>query len=130
VSAERATGTVAEEAARLLEAVQQAAARWHRGSAQAGGAATGHTEVPITCRVCPLCQLLSAVQQVRPETLQHLADAAAAFTAALGDIVPSAGGTSTRGSSAGGTRSEQPASTAESDRERRRDDVQHIDITD
>ena len=124
MSPERATGTVAEEAARLLEALQQAAARWHRGSPPTDGP-TGHGEVPLTCRVCPFCQLLSAVQHVRPETLQHLADAAAAFTAALGDIVPSTGATSTRGAS-----SDQPTRTPRNDREHRRDDVQHIDITD
>lgn len=120
MSAEHATGTVAEEAMRLLEALQQAAGRWHRGTVETGQQEPG-AEPPTTCRVCPFCQLLAAVQHVRPETLQHLADAAASFTAALGDLVPAGGGAS---------RGRPPSSTPRPGPRPPDGDLQRIDITD
>jgi hypothetical protein len=58
VSARRA-GSVAEEATRLLQALQQATADW--AQPEAGEADHGPGS---PCRVCPLCQLVAAVQQV------------------------------------------------------------------
>ena len=125
MSAASDTGSVGEEAARLLEALQDAARAWQQG----GRAEHEHTDgesVPAACRVCPVCQLIDAFQQVRPGTVRHLADAAASLTAALADLVP--------------TRDESPPGDAGQDGEattrepgpspRRPDDVQHIDITD
>ncbi len=69
------TSPVAEEATRLLEALQ------------AWAAGTGHglplgADAP-ECRVCPLCQVLRAVRGVRPEVVEHLAGATTELVAAL-----------------------------------------------
>lgn len=94
-------GSAAEEAARLFAAAEE----WvrHRTGGHLDGVATGSPE----CTVCPLCQGISAVRQVRPETIEHLLDSAASFVAALkttltGHVAP------------------EPAA--------RRPDVQHIDV--
>ena len=47
--------------------------------------ATGATE----CTVCPLCQTVAALRQVKPETVEHLLDAAASVVAALRTAVAS-----------------------------------------
>ncbi len=64
------------------------------GPADAPCPTCGHTE-PAThlgpddagsvCRVCPVCQVLRVVRSVRPETLDRLADLAAAVTETLRD---------------------------------------------
>ena len=74
-------GSVAEEAAKLLGALQG----WASGgvgepAARAAGLlhdmnehiATGGAE----CRYCPLCQVIGAVRDTSPEVKQHLATAA------------------------------------------------------
>ena len=38
------------------------------------------------CHLCPVCQLISAVRSVRPETVERLADLAAALTQTLRDV--------------------------------------------
>ena len=94
-------GSAAEEAARLFAAAEE----WMRTRAgvHLDGLATGSAE----CTVCPVCQGISALRQVRPETVEHLLDAAASFVAALRTTVSGAG-------------ADDPAA--------RRPDVQHIDI--
>ena len=93
-------GSAAEEAARLFQAAEE----WirTRTGGHLDGLATGAPE----CTVCPLCQGIAAVRGVRPETVEHLIDAAASFVAALKTTV-------TAHSSA------EPG---------RRPDVQHIDV--
>ena len=93
-------GSAAEEAARLFQAAQE----WvrTRTGGHLDGVATGAPE----CTVCPLCQGMAAVRGVRPETVEHLLDAAASFVAALRTTVTT-------------TSEPDPA---------RRPDVQHIDI--
>lgn len=92
-------GSAAEEAARLFSAAED----WIRSRAHVDGLATGAPE----CSVCPLCQGISALRQVRPETVEHLLDAAASFVAALRTTVSG----------------HMPAPDGG-----RRPDVQHIDI--
>lgn len=88
-------GGVTEEAARVLAAVEG----WLRGasappvSGQSGAhesgvvrdlfaPAAGHrTDSP--CAVCPLCQLISAARAVRPEVVEHLAEAMASVLLAF-----------------------------------------------
>jgi len=76
-----APGPLADEAARLVEAIGE----WARGAAAgvsmptAGGSAE--------CQVCPFCQLLSLVRRTQPETFGHLADASASMVAALRTVV-------------------------------------------
>jgi hypothetical protein len=67
-------GPLAEEAARLLDAIGEWGSRH-----QVGGAAE--------CAACPLCQGLALLRQARPETFQHLLDASAALTAAVRSLV-------------------------------------------
>lgn len=80
-------GSAAEEAARLFAAAEQ----WLRARTDVPleGLATGAPE----CSVCPLCQGISAVRQLRPETVEHLLDATASLVAALRTTVgPTTGG--------------------------------------
>ena len=81
-----AVGSAGEEAARLLAAVQD----WARARFDSEHLATGGAE----CQVCPVCQGIALLRQVKPETAEHLLDAAASFVAALKSAVaaPAAGG--------------------------------------
>jgi hypothetical protein len=102
-------GSVAEETARLLEALLAGAGEEtgagepaHRTSPTpetpeapeepcptcghvAGPSHTGGSEAEV-CHLCPVCQLLRVVRSVRPETLDRLADLAAAVTETLRDV--------------------------------------------
>jgi hypothetical protein len=76
-------GSAADEAAKLLAAVQD----WARTRFDSGHLATGASE----CQVCPLCQGIAALRHVKPETVEHLLDAAASVVAALrSTVVPPA----------------------------------------
>ena len=76
-----APGPLAEEAARLVEAIGD----WARS-------AVGDVRAPSLgggpeCQVCPICQLLALVRRTQPETFGHLAEASASMLAALRTIV-------------------------------------------
>jgi hypothetical protein len=102
-------GTVAEEAAKLLEALgawaRGAAGGSGSGSARAGwspedlqgtlGQFAEHAGAAISdgspaCRLCPVCQLIAVLRHARPETFAHLLDASAALTAAARSLLESA----------------------------------------
>jgi len=72
-------GTPAEEALKLLTAAQE----WARHRFDSEHLATGSAE----CQVCPVCQSVALLRQVRPETVEHLLDATASFVAALKSAV-------------------------------------------
>ena len=72
-------GSAAEEAAKLFAAVQD----WARARLDHDHLATGSVE----CQVCPVCQGIAALRQVRPETVEHLLDAAASVVAAVRSAV-------------------------------------------
>lgn len=75
-------GSAAQEAARLLAAVEDwARTRGEPGTADHTGAATS------TCGVCPVCSGIALLRDVRPETVEHLLDAAASVVAALRSAV-------------------------------------------
>ena len=74
-----ALGSAAEEAARLLSAVEG----WARTRLDSEHVATGGAQ----CLACPLCQAISAVRQVKPETVDHLLASAASFVAALQTVL-------------------------------------------
>lgn len=76
-------GSAAEEAGRLFAAVQE----WARARFDHEHLATGSVE----CQVCPVCQGIAALRQVRPETVEHLLDATASFVAALKSAFPQPG---------------------------------------
>jgi hypothetical protein len=74
-------GPLAEEAARLVEAITE----WARG-------AVGDVSMPSVnsgpeCQVCPICQLLALVRRTQPETFGHLTDASASMVAALRTVI-------------------------------------------
>ena len=94
-------GSAAEEAARLFAAAEE----WVR--TRTGGHLDGLATGAAPCTVCPVCQGISAVRQVRPETIEHLLDSAASFVAALKTTLTGHVG---------------PEPSA------RRPDVQHIDV--
>lgn len=77
-------GPASDEALRLLAAAEQWART--RGAALLASEhlGTGSAE----CTVCPLCQAVGTLRQVRPETVGHLLDAAGSLVAALRSAVP------------------------------------------
>jgi len=79
------SGPVAEEAAKLFEALQA----WARGAAASGGAyGAGHVATDAAeCRLCPFCQLLGLARSARPETFEHLLDATGSLVAALRSVL-------------------------------------------
>ena len=81
-------GSAAEEAARLFGAMQD----WARSRFDSEHLATGGAE----CQICPLCQGIALLRQVKPETAEHLLDAAASIVAAMRSAVasPAAGSAS------------------------------------
>lgn len=104
-------GGIAEEAAKLVEAVEA----WARGALgpahdptddsaddptddgagdraepaehRQHGWATGAPE----CALCPICRLIAAARSIRPETVAHLLDAMASLAAAARTSVDAAG---------------------------------------
>ena len=75
-------GSAADEAARLFAAVEDWA-RSRRDLLSDEHLATGAAE----CTVCRLCSGVALLRQVRPETVEHLLDAAASVVAALRSAV-------------------------------------------
>lgn len=73
-------GPLAEEAARLVEAIGE----WARGAV--GEPLQGVGE-GAECQICPLCQLLALARRTQPETFGHLVDAATSMMAALRSVV-------------------------------------------
>lgn len=72
-------GSAAEEAAKLLAAAEQWARRRAAHLLDDDHLATGAPE----CTTCPFCQAVGTLRSVRPETVEHLLDAAASLVAAL-----------------------------------------------
>lgn len=93
-------GSVAEEAARLLDALGGWASTAHNPyAAKPAAPASGDHEArcescgaqngmgqAVTCQLCPVCQGLTLLRAVRPETVDRLADLAGAVTEVLRDI--------------------------------------------
>ena len=105
-SGESVLGTVAQEAARLLDALAarsaDAPACEHCASAQAGA------QEPV-CHLCPVCRLLTLVRAVRPETVDRLADLASAVTDSLRELA------AVRRADQGQTTQARPGGTASGD---------------
>lgn len=75
-------GTLGDEAAKLLAAAQEWAKQRVPVDGQVGGA---------ECQVCPFCQSVALLRQVKPETVEHLLAAAGSLVSALRTTVtPSA----------------------------------------
>jgi hypothetical protein len=73
------TGPLAEEAARLVEAL----AEWTRDHVGPQVVATGSAE----CALCPFCQLIGVLRHTQPETFGHLVDASTSLTLALHSVI-------------------------------------------
>ena len=72
-------GSAAEEAGKLFAAIEEWARSRSGGLLDTEHLATGAAE----CTVCPLCQSITALRQVKPDTVEHLLDAAGSVVAAL-----------------------------------------------
>ncbi|CAN7465941.1 hypothetical protein [Knoellia sp. LjRoot47] len=88
-----AVGSVAEEAARLLEALGRPQSRPDETpSPDAAPGADGGEHVHVamgdaeTCTWCPVCRSVSALRGVSPETLGRLADLATTAATLLADL--------------------------------------------
>ena len=92
----RPVGSVAEETARLLNALLGEAAAdppprpdpsptTPAGVCGTCGRAGGEPAASV-CHLCPVCQLIGAVRQINPETVDRLADLAAAVSETLRDL--------------------------------------------
>lgn len=74
-------GSLAEEAAKLAEALQDFTRNRGSGWARTADAhlATGSAE----CRLCPVCRLIALARDTGPEVADHLADATASLLQAV-----------------------------------------------
>lgn len=101
-------GSVAEEAAKLLGALQgwaHDAGRAEDRSHGAGGAfrhlnehiATGDRD----CTYCPVCQVIGIVRDTSPEVRQHLASAATSLMSAASGLLAAHGSEPARGQRGG-----------------------------
>lgn len=97
-------GSVAEEAARLIESLTGWTGSSHAagtpgapggdttpGCICGGGTRTGWSAVgeSASCRVCPLCQGISLLRSVRPETIERFADLVGTVATTLHDLADS-----------------------------------------
>jgi hypothetical protein len=101
-------GSVGEEAAKLLHALQEWAKESGSDYANATAAAAAGAAVTLQsinehvatgdqeCKYCPVCQVISAVRETSPEVKAHLATAATslmhAVAGAMATHVPDSGG--------------------------------------
>ncbi|PRY62649.1 hypothetical protein BCF74_10485 [Knoellia remsis] len=87
-----AVGSVAEEAARLLQALGRAPSEAPAAepAPAVGEAAEPHEHVAMgdaeACSWCPVCRAVVIVRGLSPETLTRLADVATAAATVLGDL--------------------------------------------
>jgi hypothetical protein len=78
------TGSAAQEATRLFEAVQDWARRSAGDSRTLGEHWTEHVATGAPeCRLCPVCQVIALLRESRPEVTMHLAEAAGSLLAAV-----------------------------------------------
>jgi hypothetical protein len=91
-------GSVSEEAAKLLSALQ-GWAREHVSDYSRTASEFGSSYIAdgsAACRVCPLCQLIAFVRGVNPESLEQLGQAAGSMLHALAGLVDAAHRSDTR----------------------------------
>jgi len=105
-SEEEAVGSIGEEAAKLLGALQhwakQSGGEYADAAAgMASGAAASFDDINEhiatggqDCRYCPVCQVISAVRDTNPEVKQHLASAATSLLHAATGILSAHSGNS------------------------------------
>ena len=119
-------GSVAEEAARLLDAVQGwAGSHGYAGGPQPEGSPPDDSPpddtaddaahrcptcgaqvgagLAVVCQLCPVCQGIGLLRSVRPETVDRLADLAGALAATLREVAANRRATASRDDAEGGT---------------------------
>jgi hypothetical protein len=93
-----ATGSFAEESARLLAAFQEWAAKGRMAAKDLAGqedsagspsGQPGHTAHGPECAFCPICQGLALLRGAKPEVVDHLTDAMTSLTAAVSSLLSS-----------------------------------------
>lgn len=107
---EEGVGSIGDEAAKLLQALQgwakessgeyaEAAASAAEGAASTWQLLNQHVATGgAECRYCPLCQVISAVRSTSPEVRQHLSTAASSLLqAAAGMLATDVSGAARRG---------------------------------
>ena len=91
-SSHEPVGSVGEEAAKLLAALQGWArdhvADYSRSASEFGSSYI--SDGSAACRICPLCQLIAFVRGVNPESLDQLGHAAGSMLQALSGLVDAA----------------------------------------
>lgn len=96
-----AVGSVGEEAAKLFAVLQQASADARHGTGQSANGHDAfaeafpeepeeHAHAAAECQWCPVCQLISRVKQASPETIEHLATAAAGVLGSVRSLLEAA----------------------------------------
>jgi hypothetical protein len=87
-----ATGSFADESARLLGAFREWAAKGHdAANAFAGERASGSTAAEghaAECTYCPVCQGLALLRGAKPEVAEHLVEALSSLAAAVAALLP------------------------------------------
>ncbi|MPZ96288.1 MAG: hypothetical protein GEU96_15590 [Propionibacteriales bacterium] len=81
-------GTLADEVAKLADALRGSFADWGAHGIADGSAA---------CRVCPLCQLIALVRQISPETVDEVSEQVRDLLQTLRTLVDAAAGHGTGG---------------------------------
>jgi hypothetical protein len=90
--AQEPVGSVGEEAAKLLAALQV----WlgeHVGDRSQPSSGLGSAYISdgsAACRVCPVCQLIAFVRGINPESMEQLTHAAGSMLQALSGLVDAA----------------------------------------
>lgn len=94
-------GSVGEEAAKLLAALQGWVGEHAGGQAQHwGGIGSAYiADGSESCRVCPVCQLIAFVRGINPESVEQLTHAAGSMLQALSGLVDTAHRSDSRRSS-------------------------------
>ena len=80
-------GSVAEEAAKLLAALQNDQSNDRDGYAAVQREAHNGHRLGPECQWCPICQLISLARHAGPETVDQLASAAAGVLGSLRDLL-------------------------------------------
>ncbi len=95
-----AVGSLAEEASKLLGALDDWAREQTGGLGDTASGVSGHAAArdldahlatgSAECTVCPVCRAMHAVRQLSPEVTAHLTSAAASLVQAVGAILATA----------------------------------------
>lgn len=117
---EAPTGTLAEEALRLIETLGLIAGAHEGGEtgSETKDEVSGEAKASAECCRCPVCRLLAGVRQLRPEVLAHLVAAARELLAAVREFTESSATAASSASTASSTTSRSEAASKDDARGR------------